>query len=1079
MLLLGCHRVDFSPSALAVIQISPAEVNSRGSLGVTLAKGSSQQYIATGIYRDGSSEDISDQVDWTSSDSDTATISNSGLAVGSNVGTTTIRAHSAYIKSNTSQVIITSAVITELQLTPAISSIAKGQHQEYQTLAIYSDNTTEDISQQVDWLIGDENVVIMDEEGSLVGSVEGESTVQTTLDGLSSNLAELTVTSATVTSIQVTPSKTQTPLGTSIQFTVMANYSDTTVSDITEKVTWQVSDSAVLSIDGAGLGLANKEGEVSFSAYYESLISNVAELTVTTVQLTEIQVTPASNVVPLGNTVKYLALGTYTDGSTIDITDVATWLSSDIEIATILAGSALANNVGDSTITAQHLDINSNETVLTVTSAILTAIQVTPADSTIAIGFEQQYQAIGIYSDLTTLNITNAVSWLSSDINISTVVDGNAQGVTLGNTSITASLDTVESNIASLSITSATLVAINISSNNSSIANGLTEQYQAIGDYSDGSSVNITTQVSWLSSDTSIVTITGGLAAGKAVGTSTVSASHSGVVSNVLGLTINDEVLTEITLTPNMSSIAKGNDQQFVAMGTFSDGSTVDITAIVSWNSSDTGIATIVAGTGVGVNTGGSTISANHLSIQSNTADLTVTAAILSSLQISASSATIIDGNTLQYTAMGTYSDSSIVDLTASVNWLSSDTGVATIVSGLAEGVTTGTSTISANLNAISSNDASLSVFISVKKVIGSSSAFAAIKTNKTVVTWGNSNYGADSSGVQAQLSGVIDIGSTDRAFAAIKGDGSVVTWGDAVKGADSSAVQAQLTSVEKISGTSSAFAAIKAGGTVVTWGEVGEGSDSSAAQAQLTNVESITGTSSAFAALKSDGSVVTWGYSWWGGDSSTVQAQLTNVAEIVATDYAFAALKPDGSVVTWGSSTLGGDSSSVQAQLTNVVAISSTDGAFAAVKLDGSVVTWGNTSYGSDSSTVQAQLNGVKMVLGSAYAFAAVKNDGSVVTWGDASYGGDSSSVQAQLTNVETISGTYGAFAVIKLDGSVVAWGTAGLGGDSSAVQTDLTNVDIIYSNRRAFVAIKLDGSVITWGDSGGGGDSSAIDFH
>ncbi len=55
--------------------------------------------------------------------------------------------------------------------------------------------------------------------------------------------------------------------------------------------------------------------------------------------------------------------------------------------------------------------------------------------------------------------------------------------------------------------------------------------------------------------------------------------------------------------------------------------------------------------------------------------------------------------------------------------------------------------------------------------------AFAALKTDGSVVTWGYSAYGGDSSAVAGSLtSGVVAIYSTQDAFAALKTDGSVVT---------------------------------------------------------------------------------------------------------------------------------------------------------------------------------------------------------------------------------------------------------------------------------------------------------------
>ena len=57
--------------------------------------------------------------------------------------------------------------------------------------------------------------------------------------------------------------------------------------------------------------------------------------------------------------------------------------------------------------------------------------------------------------------------------------------------------------------------------------------------------------------------------------------------------------------------------------------------------------------------------------------------------------------------------------------------------------------------------------------------AFAAVKPDGSVITWGASCDGSDSSGVKAELAeGVVSVTGAGRAFAAIKTDGSVLTWG-------------------------------------------------------------------------------------------------------------------------------------------------------------------------------------------------------------------------------------------------------------------------------------------------------------
>ena len=109
----------------------------------------------------------------------------------------------------------------------------------------------------------------------------------------------------------------------------------------------------------------------------------------------------------------------------------------------------------------------------------------------------------------------------------------------------------------------------------------------------------------------------------------------------------------------------------------------------------------------------------------------------------------------------------------------------------------------------------------------------------------------------------VVELFSSDSAFAALKMDGSVVTWGYEYNGGDSSGVD--LTDVQTIFSTGSAFAALKTDGSVVTWGYEYNGGDSSGVD--LTDVQTIFSTGSAFAALKTDGSVVTWGSGSAGGD--------------------------------------------------------------------------------------------------------------------------------------------------------------------------------------------------------------------
>jgi alpha-tubulin suppressor-like RCC1 family protein len=405
---------------------------------------------------------------------------------------------------------------------------------------------------------------------------------------------------------------------------------------------------------------------------------------------------------------------------------------------------------------------------------------------------------------------------------------------------------------------------------------------------------------------------------------------------------------------------------------------------------------------------------------------------------------------------------------------------------------------------------------------VRNSRAFAVLKANGSVVTWGDASYGGDSSGVAVTLSsGVRQIFSTSSAFAALKADGSVVAWG--LSGGDIFKVKDKLQSgVTSIYSNDSAFAALKADGSIVTWGSSIHGGDSSGVASRLssgvTKIFSASGSfGGSFAALKDDGSVVTWGNSGYGGESSTIASSLSfGIRSISSSERAYAAVKGDGSVVTWGNPSYGADSSGVASKLSSdVVQIFATRSAFAALKADGSVVAWGDSLYGGDSYWVRDSLksgvsqivstdnsfsalksdgsvvtwglsvaagipisSGVTQIISNSWAFAALKADGSVVTWGDASYGGNSNTKATSLASgVTQIFATDRAFAALKADGSVVTWGDASYGGDSNAKAASLASgVTQIFATGGAFAALKSDGSIVSWGATSYGGDSSGV---
>ena len=229
----------------------------------------------------------------------------------------------------------------------------------------------------------------------------------------------------------------------------------------------------------------------------------------------------------------------------------------------------------------------------------LISIAVTPANPSISVGASQQFTATGTYSDSTTHDITTQVTWSSSNTSVATINSGGlATGLSAGSTIITASLGGISGNS-----TLTTICTYSISATSASFES------------SGGSgSVNITTPnaCSWAAtSNASWITITSG-SSGSGNGTvaytvdaNTNTNQRDGTVT-IAGHTFNmtqagtllPKTLVSISVTPVNLYIAVGATQQFTAVGTYSDGSTNNITSQVIWSSynassSDMPIATV------------------------------------------------------------------------------------------------------------------------------------------------------------------------------------------------------------------------------------------------------------------------------------------------------------------------------------------------------------------------------------------------------------------------------------------------------------------------------------------------------
>jgi len=459
-----------------------------------------------------------------------------------------------------------------------------------------------------------------------------------------------------------------------------------------------------------------------------------------------------------------------------------------------------------------------------------------------------------------------------------------------------------------------------------------------------------------------------------------------------------------------------------------------------------------------------------------------------------------------------------------------------------------------------------------------------ALAPDGTVWSWGDNSTGElGRSGDGSTPAQVVDPNGTGplRGVAAIstfggtsnnlalRSDGTVLAWGDNSYGqlgngttTSSSvpiAVQGLSRKIRAVSMGSHTGYALASDGTVWSWGnnDVGElgngtccGQSSTPVQVvglggsgKLTGVSAISGGGRHCLALRSDGTVVAWGLnfdsvyrnSYFGQLGSNVQANssvptqvvggLSHIKAIAAGTWHSLALRDDGTVWAWGSSSSGqignggpsGPSVYIPTQvvgvggtgvLANAIAISAGLGTSGAVRADGTVVSWGYNGLGAfgagttTGSSTPVQASGLTNVTAIAtgglhqlfISYPQHWQANPVSGWAGWLYADYSNVGSGQeepaitptatrlLMSAKVVTGSLGNAAAIAADGSVWTWGLNnygqlgnGYGGNTCGPATCYAPqqvpsfgpaIDVTQGSGDA-IAVESDGAVWGWGDN------------
>lgn len=406
--------------------------------------------------------------------------------------------------------------------------------------------------------------------------------------------------SISVTSFEVDASTQSIAIGYLVNLKATASFSNYTSEEVSDKATYTVSDNEILTASNKSSNVfkALKIGDAVINVTYRGYEENI-NITVTDVELLDIKLSPTEPNVAKGNSLKINANGTYSDGVVADIAESVIWSSSDETMATLDdSGVLTAKSTGSVEITATSNGISSSPLTVQVNNAIL-------------IGLEAQDNKTKLYpKDTAQLKLSmsdgeandteiNNTSWISSDDSVIKVnSNGLLTALSEGNATISAEYQNITKSI-DLSVLPHTLKSIKITGE-SEIEERFDTKLTATGTSEKSTEYDITTIVSWTSSDDKIATVNDkGLVTAISKGTTTITAEESDIKKEfevkvkplqISSITVKDS----LTIREGSPSIIEGRDSQLKAEGVATtNGMKVDITKLANWNSSNESVLTV------------------------------------------------------------------------------------------------------------------------------------------------------------------------------------------------------------------------------------------------------------------------------------------------------------------------------------------------------------------------------------------------------------------------------------------------------------------------------------------------------
>ncbi|KAB1458351.1 hypothetical protein F7O85_05880 [Vibrio panuliri] len=457
------NKVDVVTTAAVVSSLALTPEGAR-----SLPRGNALNLFVKATYSDGTTNSVTPA--WRISDSTKVTISASNLltAISSTIGTpVTIKASFGGVDSNEIAITVIDAALMSVAVTPNTAvSMAKGLTKQFRATGRYSDGT-ELVLNNVTWQSNETNAVTINDSGLATAVSPGNTTIVATALGVNSTPVNVTVTEAEIASLSVGSDVTL-PKGRATQVSALATYTDGTVSNVgtNSGINWRSSDTSIATVSNVGLVNPKAVGDATITATING-ISDSRVVHVTDPVVDSIAISGLPETVTVGTSQSFDVIATYSNGTKGSLFGDSNLrfsysIGSVISVSSSVASYSLSSLVGGNTVTltatlGTGVNAITAERILIVDEATIVSLAVKKSNVASALNAKSRFQFIAeaTYSNGQKKDVTNNVSWSSTEFVIGSKTDNGTDGVLDTNAGVDAGMAGVSADV------SASIVDVN------------------------------------------------------------------------------------------------------------------------------------------------------------------------------------------------------------------------------------------------------------------------------------------------------------------------------------------------------------------------------------------------------------------------------------------------------------------------------------------------------------------------------------------------------------------------------------------------------------------------------------------